>query len=119
MLESRNTLGTNNAYPRVGPVVITEIMYHPPDLAGGVEDWVNEYVELQNIAVTNVPLYDPNAVTNTWHLRHAVDYDFPTGAIMAPGTRALVVGFDPVVDSESLAAFFSSSMSFFLPSMIW
>ncbi|HEY5909890.1 MAG TPA: immunoglobulin domain-containing protein [Verrucomicrobiae bacterium] len=105
VLESQNTLGTNNAYPRVGPVVITEIMYHPPDLPGGVEDWVNEYVELQNIAVTNVPLYDPNAVTNTWHLRHAVDYDFPTGAIMAPGTRALVVGFDPARYPAQLAAF--------------
>jgi hypothetical protein len=105
VLESRSTLGTNNAYPRVGPLVITEVMYHPPDLPGGVEDTINEYVELQNITVTNVPLYDPNAPTNTWRLRDAVDYDFPMGTVLAPGARLLVVSFDPSRYPAQLAAF--------------
>ena len=46
------TPGRENATPRVGPVVINEIMYHP-NAAGDAE-----YVELLNIAATAVTLYD-------------------------------------------------------------
>lgn len=95
VLQSNNTLGQRNAYPRVGPVVISEIMYHPPDLLGGVDDDLNEFIEVQNIAATNVPLYDVNYPANTWRLRDAVDFDFPSGIVLAPGQRALIVGFDP------------------------
>ncbi len=49
---SSNTPGDDNAYPKVGPVIITEIMYHPED------DGDAEYVELQNISGSPVPLYD-------------------------------------------------------------
>jgi hypothetical protein len=46
------TPGKANAAPVVGPVVITEIMYHPAD-------WEDaEYVELLNISDTAVTLYD-------------------------------------------------------------
>ena len=107
VLQSQNTLGTNNAYPRVGPVVISEIMYHPPDLAGGVVDTLNEFVELQNLTTTNVPLYDPNAPTNTWLLAQAVDYTFPTNVVLGPGARLLVLSFDPVIYSAQRAAFVS------------
>lgn len=93
--QSVNTLGQRNAYPGVGPVVVTEIMYHPPDLLGGVDDDLNEFIELQNITSTNVPLYDVSHPENTWRLRDAVDFDFPPGLVLTPGQRALVVGFDP------------------------
>ena len=46
------TPGAANADPAVGPVVITEIMYH----AGSSTDV--EYVELQNTSDANVTLYD-------------------------------------------------------------
>ncbi len=46
------TPGAVNAVARVGPVVINEIMYHPPD-AGDAE-----YVELLNISSAPVTLYD-------------------------------------------------------------
>ncbi len=46
------TPGYANAYPRVGPIVISEIMYHP----SGAED--AEYVELLNISDADVTLYD-------------------------------------------------------------
>jgi hypothetical protein len=95
ILQSANTLGQRNAYPRVGPVVISEIMYHPPDLFGGADDDLNEFIELQNITATNVPLYDVNNPGNTWRLRDAVDFDFPPGIVLTPGQRALVVSFDP------------------------
>ncbi len=105
VLQSQNTLGTNNAYPRIGPVVISEIMYHPPDLPGGVVDTLDEFIELQNLTSTTVPLYDLNAPTNTWLLAHAVDYTFPTNVVLGPGARLLVVPFDPVHYGTALAAF--------------
>ena len=103
VLQSAVTLGTNNAAPRVGPLVISEIMYHPPDTNGADND-LDEFVELQNITATNVPLYDPGAVTNTWRLRNAVDFDFPTNQTLAAGARLLVVGFNPT-NAPQLAAF--------------
>lgn len=105
VLQSVNTLGQRNAYPRVGPVVVSEIMYHPPDLAGGLDDDLNEFIELQNITGTNVPLYDVNYPTNTWRLRDAVDFAFPPGIVLTPGQRVVVVGFDPNLFGSLKAAF--------------
>jgi hypothetical protein len=49
---SAKTPGYANAYPKVGPVVIREIMYNPPGNADA------EYVELLNITGADVTLYD-------------------------------------------------------------
>jgi hypothetical protein len=102
--EFREGTGASNAYPRVGPVVISEIMYHPPDL-GTNDNTRDEYIELHNITTAPVPLYDPAHPTNTWHLRDAVDFEFPTGLVLPPGGYLLVVGFDPVNNPGALAAF--------------
>src|SRR5262249_19134787 len=44
--------GLSNSYPKVGPVVISEIMYHPPDIiVSGVstnDNVVDEFIELHN-----------------------------------------------------------------------
>ncbi len=48
----RPTPGAANAEPVVGPVVINEVMYHPPDSPDA------EYVELLNISSSPVTLYD-------------------------------------------------------------
>jgi hypothetical protein len=113
VLQSANTPGTNNALPRVGPIVISEIMYHPPDI-GGADDYLDEFIELHNITATNVPLYCTftneagyglAAVTNTWHLRNAVDYDFPTNVTVVAAGRLLVTSFDPVANPAQQAAF--------------
>ena len=101
--QSANTLGTNNAYPLVGPVVISEIMYHPLDLGQG-DNALDEYIELHNITTNTVALYDPLYRTNTWRLRQAVDFDFPTNRALPPGGYLLVVGFDPA-DAALLASF--------------
>ncbi|MBN1676119.1 MAG: lamin tail domain-containing protein [Kiritimatiellae bacterium] len=79
-----NTLGLANAAPRVGPVVITEIMYHP---AEGEE----EFIELLNTGGAAVPLYDAAYPSNTWQLGAAVDYAFPPGTDIGPGEYVLVV----------------------------
>jgi len=54
-----NTEGSANAYPKVGPIVISEIMYNPdwPDGSPYPNDQY-EYVELQNITAEPVTLYD-------------------------------------------------------------
>lgn len=105
VLQSVNTLGQRNAYPRVGPVVISEIMYNPPQLPGGANDDLNEFIELQNITSTNVPLYDVNYPSSTWRLRDAVTFDFPSGLVLSPGQRLLVVSFDPELYGALKTAF--------------
>lgn len=81
------TLGGPNSGPRVGPVVINEIHYHPA--AGDAE-----FVELKNITDATVPLYDPEHATNTWRL-NGLGFDFPTGTTMPPQGLALLVGGSP------------------------
>ena len=101
------TLGTNNAGPLVGPIIIRSIMYHPPDVISNtvaVDDDVNEFIELLNTANTNVPLFSAIAPTNTWRLREAVDFSFPTNVMLVAGSNAFVVGFSPT-NLAQLAAF--------------
>src|SRR5262249_22261463 len=62
--QSERTLGTNNASPLVGPLIISEIFYHPPD-ESGQDNSLDEFIELQSIAAT-LPLYDPLRPTNSW-----------------------------------------------------
>jgi hypothetical protein len=96
--------GLANAYPKVGPVVINEIMYHPPDL-GTNDNARDEFIELKNTSVSSVSLFDPAYPTNRWRLRGGVDFDFPSGTSIGATGTLLVVGFDPVADTNSLAAF--------------
>lgn len=87
---SEVTPGKANAYPRIGPIVINEIMYHPIDADA-------EYIELLNIANAPVTLYDPQC-GEPWRLidDSGLDFRFPTSA---PVTLArgeyLVVAKDP------------------------
>ncbi len=95
VVEFRTGTGTNNPYPKVGPVVISQIMYHPPDSGpfGTNDNTLDEFIELKNITGGTVTLYD---TTNTWRLRDAVDYDFPPGVSLAAGENLVLVTFDPV-----------------------
>jgi hypothetical protein len=121
----RTGTGAANPDPRVGPIVINEIHFHPPDIVSGTnffDNSIDEFVELYNITDTAIPLYDPaiyradrdysaNEVadgvaihrgeiyadgrTNTWRVRGTVDFDFPQNTTLAPGKFILVVNFDP------------------------
>ena len=48
------------------------------------------------------------ARTNTWRLRNAVDFDFPSNAVLAARATLLVVGFDAATDTNTLAGFRAS-----------
>lgn len=92
-------------------------MYHPPDL-GTNDNARDEFIELHNLTSTSVPLIDPASHTNTWRLRGAVDFDFPTNVSLPPRGFLLVVSFDPRTNGASLADFqakYNSSAPLFGP----
>ena len=106
--QSAVTLGAPNAYPLVGPLVINEIMFYPPDLfANGVlsDNFRDEFIELRNISDQEVLLYDTSFPVNRWQIEQAVDFTFPVGASVLPHGYVLVVSFDPVLEPVSVAAF--------------
>ncbi|HWN94819.1 MAG TPA: lamin tail domain-containing protein, partial [Methylomirabilota bacterium] len=102
--EFRTGQGKTNAAPRIGPIVINEIHYHPPEL-GTNDNTRDEFIELYNASGSAVPLYAANHGTNTWHLRGGVDFDFPTNTSIPAGGYLLIVGFDPNTNAAALAEF--------------
>src|SRR5437773_869983 len=87
--------GGSNSLPKVGPIVISEIMYHPPDIGGTNDDLLNEFIELRNISGTNQPLYHPAFQTNAWKLKSGVSFTFPPATSIPANGLLLVVSFDP------------------------
>jgi hypothetical protein len=101
----RNGQGATNAYPLVGPVVFSEIMFQPPS-PDGIEDNIqDEFLELENLTSSDVNLFDPNAPTNTWKISSGVNFVFPQNVTLPAGGHLLVVSFDPQLDSAALAEF--------------
>ncbi len=98
------TLNAVNEGPKVGPVVINEIMYNPLLIAGATNTSA-EYLELRNLLAQTVPLFDPDVPTNTWRIEGGVDFDFPTNVTLPPEGYLLVVSFDPETDSKAISAF--------------
>ena len=101
------TLGAQNTAARVGPLVISEINYHPPNpspAALAVEpsliDNDLEFVEVYNPTPLAVDLTD-------WRIRGGVSFDFAAGTMIAAGHTLVVVSFDPnsVANTSRLAAF--------------
>jgi len=108
----RTGKGLTNAYPKVGPLVINEIMYHPPDILMGatvIDDATNEYIEIYNITTTRCPLRilvvlmtdATNFVwadtrTNTWKGGRNVNFEFPPNIHLTAGESLLLVILNPV-----------------------
>jgi hypothetical protein len=82
------TLGRPNSGPRIGPVVINEIMYHPLFPAG------TEFIELLNISTSSVALFDAANPANTWRINGA-SFQFPTNVTLAANQFLLVVDTNP------------------------
>jgi hypothetical protein len=99
--------GAANAYPLVGPIVFSEIMYHPVSGSGTnlSEAAEEEFIELQNISTNEVALYDVIHPTNTWKLDGGIGFVFPGTTVLSTGKVMLVVAFDPTTSSTALAAF--------------
>lgn len=86
--QSLQTPGATNAYPLIGDVVITEVMYHPSDLAG------YEFIEIRNTSASTVSLYDSTYTANTWKLEGAVEFTFPMGLTLDPGEYLVIAETD-------------------------
>jgi len=73
----QNTPGSANAYPKVGPIVISEIMYNPdwPEGSPYPNDQF-EYVELQNISAEPITLYDYET-GEPWKFSDGIEFTFP------------------------------------------
>jgi hypothetical protein len=81
-----NTPDANNAYPKVGPIVINEIMYNPK--SGNQNE---EYIELYNITEASVILYRTDKWM-PWKFTDGIDYTFSaTSPVMIPGNKYLVI----------------------------
>jgi hypothetical protein len=106
--QSAITSGETNSGPTVAAVVISEIMYRPPDVVLNASLWndtENEYIELFNRSRNAVHLFDPAYPTNRWKVNGEVELDFPSNAQIGPEEYLLLVHFDPVLDPAQLAAF--------------
>jgi len=87
----QNTPGSVNSYPKVGPIVISEIMYNPDWPTGG--SYTNnqyEYIELQNISAEPVTLYD-NKTGEPWKFTDGVDFTFPAYAPVTIGAGGVLL----------------------------
>ncbi len=113
----RTGQGATNSYPKVGPVVINEIHYHPTNRPGVLTDnSLDEYVELRNLTDQPFALYDTNIYTyqgdiyadgrtNTWHLRGGISYNLPMNVTVAAEGYVLLVNFDPETNATQLLEF--------------
>jgi hypothetical protein len=79
------TLGAANSAPRIGPVVINEIMYHPTNGA-------NEFVEFYNLTSTNIDL-------SGWALA-GTSFVFPAGSLIRSNGLLVLVGSTNVTASQ-------------------
>ncbi len=100
------SLGRENGVPRVGPIVLSEVMYQPgaPSLNATLLDPGITADDLEYIEIAN-PTSSTVSLTN-WRLRGGVDYDFVAGSL-DPGKAFIVVSFDPLspANQARLAAF--------------
>ena len=79
------TFDAANSGPRIGPVVINEIMHHPTNGA-------NEFVEFYNVGSTNIDL-------SGWTLGGA-SFVFPSGTLIAPNGLVVLVGSTNITPSQ-------------------
>lgn len=82
------TPNTENSYPAVGPIVISEMMYNP---ASDIDE--EEYIELCNITSSVVTLYDYHE-SLPWKFTDGIDYTFPV-VTSIPAYGRLIVAKDP------------------------
>ncbi len=101
----RRGSGAANAAPRMGPLTIQEIHYHPVDGETGDESRTDEFIELLHGGPGDLILGDPERGDAPWRLSGGVEFDLPAGAVLGPGEVLVVAGFDPQSEPGLLSAF--------------
>jgi hypothetical protein len=77
------SLGSVNAGPRTGPVVISEVMYHP-----AIDR--DEYLELKNVGGGPVDMFDRDNPANIWRI-DGIGFRFPGAVTLEAGEVVLVI----------------------------
>jgi hypothetical protein len=83
------SFGSANPGPKIGPVVITEIMYHPANDDPDPANHDHEFVEIKNISAGTVKLYDEANPGNAWKI-NGVGFTFPVATVMQSGDIIVV-----------------------------
>jgi len=82
-----------NAYPKVGPVIISEISYNPSwPVAGSYTNDQYEYIEIKNISAVAITLYRQDK-SEPWKITDGVDFTFPdvpNAATIAAGDYLII-----------------------------
>jgi hypothetical protein len=77
------SLGSVNAGPRTGPLVISEVMYHPADER-------NEFLELKNVGGGALDMFDRDNPANVWRI-DGIGFKFPAAVTLEAGEVVLVI----------------------------
>jgi len=103
--EFRMGAGAPNIGPRIGPVVVQEIMATPPVLGDFEDNTDAEFLEVSNAGSQSIALFDPLHPENTWRFDAAVQFTFPESFTLAPGEEVMIVRFEPAAEPSTLLAF--------------
>jgi hypothetical protein len=95
---SSKTPGSANAYPKVGPIIISEMMYNPGPNTG---DQDYEYLELMNISSETIRTASLVSTYSSptshieewipWKFTDGIEFEFPVNLQIEPGQRILLV----------------------------
>ncbi|MBN1759990.1 MAG: lamin tail domain-containing protein [Chitinispirillaceae bacterium] len=85
------TLGEKNEGPLIGPLIISEIMFQS---SGNRSD----YLEITNIDLQQVRLYDPDHPENTWKI-DGIGFSFPEGTSIKSG-ESVIIASDSLTEEE-------------------
>ncbi|MEM7393150.1 MAG: lamin tail domain-containing protein, partial [Verrucomicrobiota bacterium] len=82
------TRDASNAPPRIGPVIISEIMFVP-------SPGLSPYIELLNLSNAPIPLYDIAIPTNIWRFTGVGDFSFPPGTVIGGCSNIVLCATNP------------------------
>lgn len=85
------SLGDENDGPLVGPIIISEIMFHS-------DDGRSDYVEITNIGLKEIRLYDQEHSENTWKIDN-IDFTFPEAVAIKSG-ESVIIASDTVSEND-------------------
>ena len=84
--QSTTSLGFENSYPRVGPLIINDISYHP-DITG------EEYIVIENITDTTVQLWEATLTDSTWGIS-GIKFKFPSNTAIGNDDKIILCNID-------------------------
>lgn len=83
------TLGSANSAPKVGPLVISQIMYNPNAIQ-------YEHLKIENISDTTVEFWHAGTPDSGWVVS-GIKYQFPAGVSLEPGDHLFLTNAAPNV----------------------